>query len=90
MVDETNNHVIVAVSPQSIASLAAYLNLPSMEVYLRIRSFLKALGVSDVVDMSAVGDLALVEASEEFIQRYISLSVNQIARSFDLCIHVCL
>lgn len=66
---DDESHVIVGVSPQTIASLAAYLQISGMDAYLRIRSVLKAIGVSHVVDMSAVGDIALVEAAEEFIQR---------------------
>lgn len=62
--------VVVAVSPQSLASLAAMTGMTSMELFLRISSFFKDLGVYYVLDMAAVGDIALLEAREEFIKRY--------------------
>lgn len=40
-----------------------------IECFLRIASVLKQLGVSYVIDASSGGDVALVEAREEFLQR---------------------
>lgn len=62
--------IVVALSPQSRASLAAQLGMPSREVFLRVAAILKSLGVSYVVDTSSAGDVALLEAREEFMMRY--------------------
>ena len=62
--------VVVAISPQSRASIATALGLSSAEAFLRIASVLKAGGVTYVADTSSAGDVALLEAREEFMARY--------------------
>ena len=62
--------VIVTLSPQSIASIAAFIDAPSVvDTFLRVASYLKSLGVSYVLDAAAGGDVVLLEAREEFISR---------------------
>lgn len=62
--------VIVSLSPQSIASMATFVGTSSSDVFLRLATMLKDLGVHYVVDTSSAGDVALVEAREEFLRRY--------------------
>ena len=61
--------IVIAISPNSLASIAQFLNMNSAECFLRIASVLKQLGASYVIDASSAGDVALVEAREEFLLR---------------------
>ena len=62
--------IVVAISPNSCASIASMLHISSTECFLRIATILKSLGVRYVIDASVGGDVALVEAREEFLHRY--------------------
>ncbi|KAK9826721.1 hypothetical protein WJX81_001163 [Elliptochloris bilobata] len=62
--------VVVSISPQSRAALAALHGLPPAAAQARLAAFLKALGVRMVLDASAGRDLALLEAAAEFVARY--------------------
>jgi len=62
--------IVVAISPQSRASIAHALGMPSKEAFLRIAAVLKANGVTYVGDTACAGDIALIEAREEFMARY--------------------
>ena len=73
--------VVVCLSPQSVASIAHLLALqgdgngPSTPcdaaaVFLYLAGALKGAGVHYVVDASSGGDVALVEAAEEFLHRH--------------------
>ncbi len=66
----TNCCIVVAISPQSTASIASKLQLSFSETFLKISAILKGLGVDYVVDTSSTGDIALIEAREEFLHRY--------------------
>lgn len=66
----SSDTVVVAMSPQSRASLASQLRLSSKEAFLRIATLLKRLGVKYVIDVAAAADIALIEAREEFMVRY--------------------
>jgi iron only hydrogenase large subunit-like protein len=61
--------IVVALSPNSLASIAAFLNMSAAECFLRIATALKQLGVTYVFDTSSAGDIALIEAREEFLLR---------------------
>lgn len=61
--------IVVAISPNSRASIAHFLGMDASECFLRIASVLKSLGVMYVVDAAAAGDVALMEAREEFVKR---------------------
>lgn len=65
----TNTSIVVAISPNSKASIASFLGISSVECFLRIAAALKSLGVTYVLDASSGGDVALVEAREEFMKR---------------------
>jgi iron only hydrogenase large subunit-like protein len=62
--------VIVCLSPQSIASMATFVGTSSSDIFLHIATMLKDLGVHYVVDASSAGDVALIEAREEFLRRH--------------------
>ena len=62
--------VVVSVSPQSRAALAALHGLRPGAAQGKLAAFLKALGVRAVLDASAGRDLALLEAGAEFVARY--------------------
>ena len=61
--------IVVAISPNSRTSIAHFLGMNASECFLRIASVLKSLGVMYVVDAAAAGDVALMEAREEFVMR---------------------
>ncbi|XP_058081624.1 protein NAR1 isoform X2 [Magnolia sinica] len=67
---ESDNAVIVSLSPQSRASLAAFFDLSPPQVFRKLTTFFKSLGVKAVFDTSSSRDLSLVETCNEFIMRY--------------------
>jgi iron only hydrogenase large subunit-like protein len=62
--------VIVSLSPQSRASLAVHFGLTPLQVFRKLTTFLKSLGVKAVFDTSCSRDLSLIESCNEFISRY--------------------
>ncbi|ERM95549.1 protein NAR1 isoform X1 [Amborella trichopoda] len=62
--------VIVSLSPQSRASLAAHFDISPLQVFRKLTQFFKSLGVKAVFDTNCSRDLALIEACDEFITRY--------------------
>ncbi|XP_072044244.1 cytosolic Fe-S cluster assembly factor narfl-like [Amphiura filiformis] len=62
--------IIVSVSPQSTASLAAKYKLTMEQSMLRLSGFLKDLGVDHVFDVTFARDLSLLESQREFVRRY--------------------
>ncbi|XP_051572867.1 cytosolic Fe-S cluster assembly factor narfl-like isoform X5 [Myxocyprinus asiaticus] len=62
--------VVVSVSPQSRASLAAHYGLSSSEVALRLTSFLKNLGVHHVFETGFSRSFSLLESQREFLERF--------------------
>lgn len=62
--------VVVTLSPQSRASLAAHFNLPVAEVHRKLVTVFRSIGVSLVIDSTCSGDFALLESRAEFIHRY--------------------
>lgn len=64
--------VVVSISPQSRASLAALHGLPSAaDAHLRLATFFKrVLGAHAVLDLGVAREVALLEAAEEFCARY--------------------
>ncbi|XP_056258227.1 cytosolic Fe-S cluster assembly factor narfl [Seriola aureovittata] len=61
--------VVVSVSPQSRASLAALFNLSSSEAGRRLTTFFKGLGVHHVFDTSFSRTFSLLESQREFVER---------------------
>ncbi|KAK1306578.1 hypothetical protein QJS10_CPA10g01820 [Acorus calamus] len=68
--------VIVSLSPQSRASLAHYFNLSPIQVFRKLTTFFKSLGVKAVFDTSCSRDLSLIESCSEFIMRFNKHSQN--------------
>uniref|UniRef100_A0A1D1YCI5 Cytosolic Fe-S cluster assembly factor narfl n=1 Tax=Anthurium amnicola TaxID=1678845 RepID=A0A1D1YCI5_9ARAE len=62
--------VIVSLCPQSRASLAAHFDLSPSQVFRKLTTFFKGMGVKAVFDTSCSRDLALIESCNEFITRY--------------------
>lgn len=62
--------VIVSLSPQSRSSLAAYFGLSVSQVFRKLTTFFKSLGVKAVYDTSCSRDISLAESCNEFISRY--------------------
>jgi iron only hydrogenase large subunit-like protein len=74
---DNNDHtkVIVCISPQSRASITSMLvkgdsSANNMTTFLKLACILKTMGVYYVFDSSSGGDLALIEAREEFLARH--------------------
>jgi len=67
--------VIVSVSPQSRASLAAKYKLNSQSAAGKITTFFKQLGVNYVFDTTFSRELSLLESCREFVHRYESRAV---------------
>nr|XP_040047237.1 cytosolic Fe-S cluster assembly factor narfl [Gasterosteus aculeatus aculeatus] len=62
--------VVVSVSPQSRASLAARFDLSSGEAGRRLTSFFKGLGVHHVFETSFSRTFSLLESQREFVERF--------------------
>jgi iron only hydrogenase large subunit-like protein len=63
-------YVVVSVSPQSRASLAANYGLSPLSIMERLTGFFKTIGVDMVLDLGLSRDLSLFESAREFIERY--------------------
>nr|GEZ64262.1 protein NAR1 [Tanacetum cinerariifolium] len=62
--------VIVSLSPQSRASIAVHYGLSPIQVFRKLTTLFKSLGVKAVYDTSCSRDLSLIESCNEFISRY--------------------
>ncbi|NXH09582.1 NARFL factor, partial [Bucco capensis] len=62
--------VVVSVSPQSRASLAARWKLDLLETAKKLTAFLKSLGVHYVLDTTFSRSFSLLESQREFVQRF--------------------
>ncbi|CAL9049348.1 unnamed protein product [Musa banksii] len=62
--------VVVSISPQSRASLAAYFDLSPSQILRKVTTLFKSLGAKAVYDTSCSRDLSLIESCNEFISRY--------------------
>uniref|UniRef100_A0A8C6TGN4 Nuclear prelamin A recognition factor-like n=1 Tax=Neogobius melanostomus TaxID=47308 RepID=A0A8C6TGN4_9GOBI len=62
--------VVVSLSPQSRASLAAHYGLSSSETGRRLTTFLKSLGVHHVFDTNFSRTFSLLESQKEFLDRF--------------------
>ncbi|XP_046893433.1 cytosolic Fe-S cluster assembly factor narfl [Hypomesus transpacificus] len=67
---EEQKVVVVSVSPQSRASLAARYGLSSTEAGRRLTAFFKNLGVHHVFDTSFSRTFSLLESQREFVERF--------------------
>ncbi|XP_025909830.1 cytosolic Fe-S cluster assembly factor NARFL [Nothoprocta perdicaria] len=62
--------VVVSVSPQSRASLAAKCKMNILETAKKLTSFLKSLGVHYVFDTTFSRNFSLLESQREFVKRF--------------------
>uniref|UniRef100_A0A8D2M907 Iron hydrogenase small subunit domain-containing protein n=1 Tax=Zonotrichia albicollis TaxID=44394 RepID=A0A8D2M907_ZONAL len=62
--------VVVSVSPQSRASLAARCKLGLLETAQKLTTFLKGLGVHHVFDTTFSRNFSLLESQQEFVRRF--------------------
>ncbi|XP_062999172.1 cytosolic iron-sulfur assembly component 3 [Elgaria multicarinata webbii] len=62
--------VVVSVSPQSRASLAARFKLTPLETAKKLTAFFKRLGVHFVFDTTFSRNFSLLESQREFVQRF--------------------
>lgn len=62
--------VVVSVSPQSRASLAARFQLDSTDTARKLTSFFKKIGVHFVFDTAFARNFSLLESQKEFVQRF--------------------
>ncbi|KAJ8283985.1 hypothetical protein COCON_G00028350 [Conger conger] len=62
--------VVVSVSPQSRASLAARFNMSTSDTARRLTAFFKNLGVHHVFDTGFSRNFSLLESQREFVERY--------------------
>lgn len=65
-----HKHVVVTLSPQSRASLAAHFEMPVVVVHRKLVTLFRNLGVNLVIDSTCSGDFALLESRAEFLHRY--------------------
>ncbi|KAF9822426.1 hypothetical protein SFRURICE_017701 [Spodoptera frugiperda] len=62
--------IVVSLSPQPTLSLAARYKLSPEEATHKLAGYFKSLGADLVLDMTVAEDLSLLEAQQEFLQRY--------------------
>lgn len=62
--------IVISLSPQPILSLAARYKLSPEETAKKLAGYLKILGADLVLDMTIAEDFSLLEAQQEFLQRY--------------------
>ncbi|XP_049623934.1 cytosolic iron-sulfur assembly component 3 isoform X4 [Suncus etruscus] len=62
--------VVVSVSPQSRASLAAHFQLDPTDTAKKLTTFFKRLGVHHVFDTSFSRNFSLLESQREFVRRF--------------------
>lgn len=61
---------VVSIAPQVRASIAVHFKMSALQVHRKLMSWLKGMGVDLVVETSASGDVALLEARNEFVTRF--------------------
>lgn len=62
--------IVVSISPQSRASVAAKFNLSIKETALKLTRFFKDLGVHYVFDTTSARNFSLIEIQKEFVEKY--------------------
>lgn len=83
--------VIISISAQSRASLAAAAGLTPRQCQAKLVSFFKKLGAARVLDLDAARDVALLETASDFVARYRSREPSQQpTRMHHRMAHICL
>ena len=73
--EEEKNIVVVSMSPQARASLAAKHELTAKEAAQALHFYFKQLGADIVLDTTYARELVLLQTAKEFLDRY---SISQI------------
>ncbi|WCJ28162.1 Cytosolic iron-sulfur assembly component 3 [Euphorbia peplus] len=73
--------IIISLSPQSRSSLAVHYGISPLQVFKKLTTFFKSLGVKAVFDTSCSRDITLIETCNEFIARYKESQLNGDERS---------
>jgi iron only hydrogenase large subunit-like protein len=82
--------VVVSISPQTRASLAAKYNLSLDQTHRKLTWFLKAhMGVDYVFDTAFSRDFSLLESAREFIRRYNAAKADLPQKQFPMLCGVC-
>jgi iron only hydrogenase large subunit-like protein len=66
---KTGETVVVSISPQSRASIAAHFGLSIEETFAKLCSLFQDMGVTHVFDTSYGDEISLLETAFEFVQR---------------------
>ncbi|KAH3823588.1 hypothetical protein DPMN_125396 [Dreissena polymorpha] len=75
--NESFKLVVVSVSPQALASLAAKYSLSMADANRKLVGFFKKLGVHHVFDTTFSRNFSLLESCREFVRRYKESEVNK-------------
>ncbi|KAF5206547.1 Cytosolic fe-s cluster assembly factor narfl [Thalictrum thalictroides] len=67
---ESGKAVFISLSPQSRAALAAHFGLSPLQVFRKLTTLFKSLGVKAIFDTSCSRDISLIESCNEFVARY--------------------
>lgn len=73
---DASKPVVVSLSPQSRAALAAHFELTPLQAFRKLTGFLRSLGVAAVLDTSCSRDVSLLETCAEFVSRYRDAAVR--------------
>ncbi|EGC38890.1 hypothetical protein DICPUDRAFT_27887 [Dictyostelium purpureum] len=68
--DSDKKTIVVTLSPQSRASLAAYYKISTLQVIKKLKTFFKSLNIDYLFDSSFSRDFSLLESAAEFVARY--------------------
>jgi iron only hydrogenase large subunit-like protein len=61
--------VVVSISPQTCASIAAKYNISYSKCFMKLVSLFNVLGAKYVVDLSVAENISLIETAEEFVEK---------------------
>ena len=70
LVESEQKLVVVSISPQSRASIAAKFNLSIKETAMKLTCFFKGLGVHYVFDTTFARNFSLIEVQKEFVEKF--------------------
>jgi iron only hydrogenase large subunit-like protein len=63
-------YVVITISPQTQASLAAHYNMTPLSLMKCLTTYFKSIGVDMVLDTYIASQFSLLESAQEFIERY--------------------
>ncbi|CAG9585821.1 unnamed protein product [Danaus chrysippus] len=62
--------IVISIAPQPLLSLAVRYKLEPEEATRKLAGYFRSLGADLVLDMTVAEDLSIMEAQQEFVQRY--------------------